>query len=109
MPWHAIQTMSNREARIDAEISSLGLEHYLPVFREKRKRFGGRKEWVSIPVFRGYTFVQCRPSPELALALAPYGLVRFVGEVSEQEIQDLRLMMATGAKPVERHWFNKGE
>lgn len=97
MPWQAIQTFSNHEARVDQELARLGIEHYLPVLSEKRQRFD-RRVYVDVPLFPGYTFAQTELSPELKWKLGLYGACAYIGHVSDEEMASIRQMIAGGAR-----------
>lgn len=57
MNWYAVYTKPRAEKKLAAALKKLGIEHYLPLLR-KRKKWSDRYKWVEEPVFASYLFVR---------------------------------------------------
>lgn len=55
--WHVLQTKPRQEKILAADLSALGIEHYLPL-RTNVRRYGNRKLTSDLPVFPGYLFLR---------------------------------------------------
>jgi transcription antitermination factor NusG len=106
-PWFAVQTRYRYEQRIASDLSSKGLESYLPTLREVHE-WKDRSRPVDVPAFGGYLFVRCEASlQDRVRVLETTGVVKILGSgqpepVSETEIESLRLSLNSGA-PCTRH------
>lgn len=54
--WHVIYTRSRAEKKVEAELTYLGIECFLPLQRVLRQ-WKDRKKWVETPLISGYCFV----------------------------------------------------
>jgi transcription antitermination factor NusG len=54
--WYAAYVDSNHEKKAAAEISRLGVESFLPLYRTAR-RWSDRRVELEMPLFPGYVFV----------------------------------------------------
>ncbi len=57
MHWYAIYTRPRSEKKLAENLAKLGIEHYLPLLRT-RKKWSDRYKWVEEPLFTSYVFVQ---------------------------------------------------
>ena len=55
--WFAVYTIARNEERASYHLRNQGYEVYLPLFRKKR-RHARRTDWVKMPLFPRYLFVQ---------------------------------------------------
>lgn len=56
MAWYAIYTKSRSEKKLSSQLTSQGIENYLPLKRELRK-WSDRNKWVEVPAINCYLFV----------------------------------------------------
>jgi transcription antitermination factor NusG len=91
--WYAIYTRSNFEKRVAAELSSKGVEAYLPTVTETH-RWKDRNKQVDVPVFPGYVFVRFVDSPEnRESVLRATGVARILGQGSTIEaVPDVEIL-----------------
>lgn len=54
--WYALYTKPRSEKKLAENLAKLGIEHYLPLLR-KRKKWSDRYKWIEEPVFASYLFV----------------------------------------------------
>jgi len=54
--WHVLHTKSRQEKVLAKELTSMGIEHYLPILKSVRYH-GGRKAVVEAPMFSSYVFL----------------------------------------------------
>lgn len=54
--WYVIYTRSRAEKKVEAELTSMGIECFLPL-QKKLRQWKDRKKWVEIPLISGYCFV----------------------------------------------------
>lgn len=82
--WFALQLSSNREFRVEAELTRLGFESFLPVIRETH-RWSDRHKDVDRPIFPGYIFVRLDPA-DFRIALRVSGVCQILGSADKPEI-----------------------
>ncbi|MFO1481018.1 MAG: UpxY family transcription antiterminator [Turneriella sp.] len=56
LDWYAVYTRPRSEKKLAEGLQKLGIEHYLPLLRT-RKKWSDRYKWVEEPVFASYLFV----------------------------------------------------
>ena len=56
LAWYAVYTRPRSEKKLAEGLQKLGIEHYLPLLRT-RKKWSDRYKWVEEPVFASYLFV----------------------------------------------------
>jgi transcription termination/antitermination protein NusG len=107
--WYAIRTRSNYERRVAEQLSSKGIESYLPSFAEMHS-WKDRRKLVEVPVFRGYVFGRFVVDDFTRLSvLRSDGVVRILGcgsalaPVPCEEIEAVRKMLATAASRCHAH------
>jgi transcription antitermination factor NusG len=102
--WYAIHTRSNYEKRISSVFTEIGIENYLPSFREVHV-WKDRKKVVEVPVFPGYLFLRIEDCSASRLQVArTEGVARILGPgekieaIPEEQIEGLRLLLSGGAR-----------
>lgn len=117
--WYAVQTRSNFEKRIVAELTHKNLQPYCPMFQELHQ-WADRKKLVERPVFPGYVFARFVDSAATRLAIAKTaGTVRILGSgtssdsalepVSDKEIEGIRRLLESGS-PCEKYpYLHEGD
>ena len=98
--WFALQTRYRFEKKVAAQLSSKGLEVFLPLRKESRE-WSDRQKQVTVPLFPGYTFVRSARSFALRLLVLQtagvMGFVSFAGTaavIPQKQIEDLQLLLA---------------
>lgn len=76
-PWYAVRTKSNQERLVIAILDSKGYEHYLPVYR-CRRRWSDRVVTTEVPLFPGYVFCRFDYTRRLAI-MTTLGVVSIIG------------------------------
>jgi transcription antitermination factor NusG len=56
--WFALYTTSRHEKRVAEHLQQREIEHYLPLYRSRRKWKDGSKVTLDLPLFSGYLFVR---------------------------------------------------
>lgn len=103
MNWYAVYTKPRAEKKLADALRKLGIEHYLPLLR-KRKRWSDRYKWVEEPVFASYIFVRIDPDRDLLRILKLPQSVYFVSSenaptpISERDMELLRLAVENFAE-----------
>lgn len=97
--WFAVQTRYRFEKKVAAQLSSKGMEVFMPLRKENRA-WTDRKKVVTVPLFPGYAFVRSAKSVALRLLVLQtsgvMGFVSFAGTaavVPQKQIADLRLLL----------------
>jgi transcription antitermination factor NusG len=97
--WYAIHTQSRHEKVVRDELTSKGIETYLPVFHSWHE-WKDRRKRVELPVFSGYVFARFCDSPEIRLrVLRTTGAARILGNgdgiepVPDSELETVRRML----------------
>jgi transcription antitermination factor NusG len=97
--WFALQTRYRFEKKVAAQLSSKGMEVFLPLRTENRE-WNDRRKLVTVPLFPGYAFVRSARSLALRLlVLQTAGVMGFVSLagtaaiVPHKQIEDLRLLL----------------
>jgi transcription antitermination factor NusG len=97
--WYALNTRSNFEKQIAAELKTKGIEHYLPAYDEVHQ-WKDRKKKITVPLFPGYLFARFLDEPHLRLkVLATAGVVRILGNgggiepVPEEQVEAVRAIL----------------
>jgi transcription antitermination factor NusG len=94
--WFAVYTTCRHEKRVSEHLELRTIEHYLPLYRSRRKWKDGSKVILSLPLFPGYVFVRIGRAERVPVLEVP-GVLWFVGNSSahptplpEFEIDTLR-------------------
>lgn len=98
--WYAVWTRSRQEKVASAMLSTLGVQHYLPLKSELRQ-WSDRKQMVEMPIFSGYLFVRINLLRDSRLqVLKSPGVVAFVGNqtgplpIPDHEIEHIQTVLA---------------
>jgi transcription antitermination factor NusG len=98
--WFALQTRYRFEKKVAAQLSTKGMEVFLPLRKENRE-WNDRRKLVTLPLFPGYAFVRSARSIALRLlVLQTAGVMGFVSLagtaaiVPHKQIEDLQLLLA---------------
>jgi transcription antitermination factor NusG len=97
--WFAVHTFPRHEKRVSEELTSRGIQHYLPLVARMHQWSDRRKE-VALPLFPCYVFVQICPVPEHRLqVLRVKGVIGFVGSgkegtsIPDSQIEGVRILV----------------
>jgi transcription antitermination factor NusG len=112
--WYAVQTRSNFEKRVSAELTAKGIEAFLPVYPEIH-RWKDRKKLIEIPFFPGYLFVRMAATDACRLqVLQTTGAVRILGTygtmepIPETEIQSLQRVISVNVRVAPHPFLREG-
>ncbi len=81
--WFAVYTSPRHEKRVSQYLSMRKIEHYLPLYRTRRKWRDGSRVILDLPLFPGYLFVRIDASERVQVLQVP-GVVSFVGGTGRQ-------------------------
>ncbi|TCD02196.1 UpxY family transcription antiterminator [Pedobacter frigidisoli] len=99
--WYPVYTRSRAEKKAYDELFRKGITTYLPL-KKTVKQWSDRKKIVEEALIRSYLFVYIS-SREYAEVLMTNGIARFIyfsgqiASIPEQQINDLKLLLATDA------------
>ncbi|MGM9477298.1 UpxY family transcription antiterminator [Pedobacter sp. GSP4] len=99
--WYPVYTRSRAEKKADDELNRKGISTYLPL-KKTVKQWSDRKKIVEEPLIKSYLFVYIS-AKEYAEVLMTNGIARFVyfsgkvASIPDQQIHDLKLLLATDA------------
>ncbi len=108
--WYAIRTRSRHEKVVDQQLTSRGVEAFLPLV-DRRRRWKDRWKTVSLPLLTGYCFAPFRYQDRLAV-LTAVGAVQILGingeatPIPDQEIEAVR-QLVTSTLPFDPHPYLK--
>ena len=94
LAWYAVYTRPRSEKKLAEGLQKLGIEHYLPLLRT-RKKWSDRYKWVEEPVFASYLFVHIEFERDSLRVLKLPQAVYFVsteGAPTVIEAHDLELL-----------------
>jgi transcription antitermination factor NusG len=81
--WFAVYTTCRHEKRVADHLERRTIEHYLPLYRSKRKWKDGSRVTLSLPLFPGYVFVRIGRAERISVLEVP-GVLWFVGNSNSQ-------------------------
>jgi transcriptional antiterminator NusG len=98
-PWQVLHVRSNFEKRVTQHLTVRGVEHYLPLYRE-RVKWTDRSVVTERPLFSGYVFARFVPETRIAV-ISIRGVVRSLGDddgnlVKSAELEKIREGLASG-------------
>ena len=99
--WYPVYTRSRAEKRANEELNRKGIQTYFPL-KKVVKQWSDRKKIVEEPLIKSYLFAYIS-AREYAEVLMTNGVARFiyfsnqVASIPDQQIHDLRLLLATDA------------
>ena len=108
--WYAIRTRSRHEKLVNQQLTSRGIEAFLPL-TDRRRRWKDRWKTVSFPLFPGYCFARFPYHDRLAV-LTAIGVVQILGlnghasPVPDHEIEAVR-QLVTSTLPFDPHPYLK--
>ncbi len=104
--WYAIRTRSRHEKVVDQQLTSRGVEAFLPLV-DRRRRWKDRWKEVSFPLFPGYCFARFPNENRLAV-LTAIGVVQILGingqasPIPDDQIEAVR-QLVTSTLPCDPH------
>jgi transcription antitermination factor NusG len=94
--WFAVYTTARHEKRVSQYLKQREIEHYLPLYRVRRKWGDGSKVTLELPLFPCYLFVRIHRSERVRVLQVP-GVLTVVGgtghkpaSLADEEIDTLR-------------------
>lgn len=99
--WYPVYTRSRAEKKANEELNRKGIQTYLPL-KKVVKHWSDRKKIVEEPLIKSYLFAYIS-AREYAEVLMTNGVARFiyfssqVASIPDQQIHDLKLLLATDA------------
>jgi transcriptional antiterminator RfaH len=99
--WYPVYTRSRAEKKANEELKRKGIQTYLPL-KKAVKHWSDRKKIVEEPLIKSYLFAYIS-AREYAEVLMTNGVARFiyfsnqVAPIPDQQIHDLKLLLATDA------------
>ena len=97
--WFAIHTLPRHEKGIANQLTTTGVENYLPTVTQLH-HWSDRRKKVDLPLFPCYTFVHIHPSPEHRVkVLRVPGVIGFVGAarqgipIPDRQIENIRALL----------------
>ena len=99
--WYPVYTRSRAEKKANEELNRKGIQTYLPL-KKAVKHWSDRKKIVEEPLIKSYLFAYIS-AREYAEVLMTNGVARFiyfssqVASIPDQQIHDLKLLLATDA------------
>jgi transcription antitermination factor NusG len=110
--WFAVQTRPRHEKKVSLGLKEKGIHSFLPLRREKRQ-WSDRRQWIELPLFSHYVFVQIPATTELRVnVLRTSGVLRFAGvpgcgtPVPDEQIENLKAIVDQRV-PLAPHEFIK--
>jgi len=112
-PWFALTVKPRHEKAATAYLGRKGLEAYLPLYKARR-RWSDRFREVEMCLFPGYVFCRFHFANRLDVLNVPsvHSVVGFGDRetpVSEQEIDSIRTILASGAPVLPWNFVKVGE
>ena len=97
--WFAIQTCPRHEKKVVSQLTTKGVENYLPLVT-RIHQWSDRRKQVEMPLFAGYAFVHIPPSAECRVrVLQVPGVLGFVGAgrqglpIPDRQIENIRTLL----------------
>jgi len=81
--WFVAATVPRHEKRVEQHFSRRCVEHYLPVYRSRRKWRNGLKVVLDLPLFPGYIFVRIKRTERVRVLEVPGVLAIVSGTAGE--------------------------
>jgi transcription antitermination factor NusG len=77
--WFALYTTSRHEKRVAEHLGQREIEHYLPLYRSRRKWRDGSRVTLELPLFPGYIFVHIQRTERVKVLEVPGALAVVMG------------------------------
>jgi transcription termination/antitermination protein NusG len=101
LPWFALYVKPRHEKNVTLLLERKGYQAFLPTYRHRAKY----RKTFELPLFPGYVFCRIDVSAPLPVMTTP-GVFSIVGNgpepeaISEEEVQAVRRLIASGSTPV---------
>jgi transcriptional antiterminator RfaH len=112
LAWFAVQTRPRNEKKVSLGLQEKGIHSFLPL-RKERRQWSDRQQWIELPLFLQYVFVQIPTTVESRVnVLRTTGVLRFAGApwcgtpVPNEQIENLRAIVDQ-RMPLALHEFVK--
>jgi transcriptional antiterminator RfaH len=112
LAWFAVQTRPRNEKKVSLGLKEKGVHSFLPLRKEKRQ-WSDRQQWIELPLFLQYVFVQIPTTVESRVSvLRTTGVLRFAGApwcgtpVPNEQIENLQAIVDQRI-PLAPHEFAK--
>jgi transcription antitermination factor NusG len=113
--WFAVQTRPRHEKKVSLGLNEKGIHSFLPLRREKRQ-WSDRQQWIEVPLFSHYVFVQIPVTAESRVSvLRTSGVLRFAGvpgcgtPIPDEQIEDLQVIVHQRIPLAPHEFFKVGE
>lgn len=106
LAWYAIRTRSRHEKLVNQQLTSRGVEAFLPLI-DRRRRWKDRWKAVGFPLFPGYCFARFAYQDRLAV-VTTVGVVQILGingrviPIPDHEVEAVRQLI-TSTLPFDPH------
>jgi len=81
--WFAVYTSSRHEKRVAEHLAQREIEHFLPLYRSRRRWKDGSRVTLDIPLFSGYLFVRISRKERGRVLQVPGALALVMGTGGE--------------------------
>jgi transcriptional antiterminator RfaH len=111
--WLVIKTNPRAEKQVSQRLLDIGIEHYLPLYRQLRQ-WKDRKKYVEVPLFSSYVFVRTTEKAKNEVFKVG-GTVKYlfvcgqIAVVTEKEIGHLRIFCTLDEVKIEEQNFASGD
>jgi transcription antitermination factor NusG len=98
--WYALRLRAQREFQVFGDLETLGIEAFLPTWKE-RVKWSDREKTAVRPLFPGYVFIRPKNVDELHRALMTRGVVQILpnsfapAAIDENEVENVRRVVAS--------------
>lgn len=113
--WYAVHTRARHEKVVAAQLSSRGIDTYLPLVEEIH-RWSDRRKRVRVPLFAGYTFIRASDADENRAKITEIAsVVRIVGTnpdgtpIPDCEIENVRRLLTRNVPCVNYPFLKAGQ
>jgi len=110
--WHVIYTRPRTERQIAKRLEEIGIETFLPFYKEVRK-WSDRKKKIEVPLFPSYIFVKVDHVSK-SKVFSVKNVVKFISidgrplVVREQEIINIKRILYDDLEVVPEDYFHEG-
>jgi transcriptional antiterminator RfaH len=111
--WFVIRTNPRAEKQVSQRLLDIGIEHYLPLYRQIRQ-WKDRKKYVEVPLFSSYIFVRTTEKAKNEVFKVG-GVVKYlfvsgqIAVVTEKEIGYLKIFCTLDDVKIEEQNFENGD
>ena len=110
--WLVAYTKPKHEKAVRDQMLKNNFEAYLPLIKAKKK-WSDRRNWVDLPLFRSYVFVNIEPANSIYVAKLT-GVVRIIrfgtrlAYLQKSDITTIKRMIEGGLNPRNENYFLRG-